>query len=97
MVRLSRPYHFKFFKGCLPQILLDPLLNTLSQMFINLYWKARNDNKTPSNDYRDIKRYKDRYKHRYKESMKWKLKTLTKWHKFYNWLEYEMQLLVPTS
>ena len=65
-------------------------------MFINVYWKARNDNKTPSNDYHDIKRYKDRYKHRYKESMKWKLKTLTKWHKFYNWLEYEMQLLVPT-
>ena len=29
---LNRPYHFKFFKGCLPQILLDPFLNTLSQM-----------------------------------------------------------------
>ena len=26
----SRPYHFKVFKGCLPQILLGPLLNTLS-------------------------------------------------------------------
>ena len=25
----SRPYHFKFFEGCLPQILLDPFLNTL--------------------------------------------------------------------
>ena len=25
---LSRPYHFKFFKGCLLQILLGPLLNT---------------------------------------------------------------------
>ena len=23
----------KFFKGCLPQILLDPYLNTLSQIF----------------------------------------------------------------
>ena len=28
MVCLSRPYHFKFFKGCLPQILLSPFLNT---------------------------------------------------------------------
>ena len=27
---LSRPYPFKFFKGCLPQILLSPLLNILS-------------------------------------------------------------------
>ena len=26
---LSRPYHLKFFKGCLPQILLGPYLNTL--------------------------------------------------------------------
>ena len=28
----SRPYHFKSFKGCLPQILLGPFLNTFSQM-----------------------------------------------------------------
>ena len=27
---LRRPYPFKFFKGCLPQILLGPFLNTLS-------------------------------------------------------------------
>ena len=26
---LGRPYHFKFFKGCLPQILLGPFLNIL--------------------------------------------------------------------
>ena len=26
------PYHFKFFKGCLPQILLGPFLNTLTQI-----------------------------------------------------------------
>ena len=32
MVCLSRPYHFKFFEGCLPQILLGPLLNTLPHM-----------------------------------------------------------------
>ena len=29
---LSRPYHFKFFKGRLPQISLGPLLNTFSEM-----------------------------------------------------------------
>ena len=29
MVCQSRPYHFKFFKGCLPQSSLDPFLNTL--------------------------------------------------------------------
>ena len=33
---LSRPYPFKFFKGCLSQNLLSPLLNTLSQMILNL-------------------------------------------------------------
>ena len=30
---LSRPYHFKFFKGCLPEILLGPLLNTSAHVF----------------------------------------------------------------
>ena len=29
----SKPYSFKFFKCCLPQILLRPFLNTLSQMY----------------------------------------------------------------
>ena len=28
----SRSYSFKMFKGCLPQILLGPFLNTLSQV-----------------------------------------------------------------
>ena len=32
MICLSRPYHFIFFKGCLPQILLGLVLNTLSQI-----------------------------------------------------------------
>ena len=32
MVCLSRSYPFKFFKGCLPQILLGLFLNTVSQM-----------------------------------------------------------------
>ena len=31
---VSRPYHFKFFKGCLPQILLGPFLNTLTHIVI---------------------------------------------------------------
>ena len=29
---LSKPYHFKFFKGSLPQILLGPFLNTLAHI-----------------------------------------------------------------
>ena len=29
---LSGPYHFKFFKGCLLQILLGPSLNTLTSL-----------------------------------------------------------------
>ena len=33
---VHRPYHFKFHKGCLPQILLGPFLNTLFQMFLDL-------------------------------------------------------------
>ena len=32
MVCLNRPRHFKFFKGCFSQILLDPFLNTLPQI-----------------------------------------------------------------
>ena len=31
-VCLNRPYTFKFFKGCLPQNLLSPLLNALSHL-----------------------------------------------------------------
>ena len=31
---LSRPHHFNFFKGCLPQISLGPFLNTSSQTII---------------------------------------------------------------
>ena len=31
---LSRPYPFKFFKSCLPQILLGPFLNTLSLTYV---------------------------------------------------------------
>ena len=32
MVCLGRPYHFRFFKGCLPQIILGPFLNTLTHL-----------------------------------------------------------------
>ena len=31
MVCLGRPYHFSFFKDCLPQILLGPFWNNLTQ------------------------------------------------------------------
>ena len=33
---LSRPYHFRVFKGCLSQTLLGPFLNTLSQMLMEM-------------------------------------------------------------
>ena len=33
---LSRPYHFKFLRGCLPQILLSPFLNTLTHIVVFL-------------------------------------------------------------
>ena len=33
MVCFGRPYHFKFFKGCLPEILLGPFLNDLTQLY----------------------------------------------------------------
>ena len=36
MVCLSKPYPFKSFKGCLPQISLGPFLNTLSLAFKSL-------------------------------------------------------------
>ena len=36
MVSLNRPYHFKFFKGCLPQVLLGPFLNSLTHIVIKV-------------------------------------------------------------
>ena len=33
---LRRPYHLIFFKGCLPQFLLGPFLNTLTQLVFEL-------------------------------------------------------------
>ena len=36
MVCSGRAYYFKVFKGCLPQILLGPLLNTLTHMCVKL-------------------------------------------------------------
>ena len=32
MVCLSRPYHFKYFKCCLPEVLLGPFLNNLTHL-----------------------------------------------------------------
>ena len=38
MVCLNRPYHFTFFKGCLPKVLPALFLNTLSQVkFVTPY------------------------------------------------------------
>ena len=34
-VCLGGPYHFKFFKDCLPEILLGPFLNTLSKIYVS--------------------------------------------------------------
>ena len=34
MVFLTRPYHFNFFKGCLPQVLLVHFLNTLPYLSV---------------------------------------------------------------
>ena len=42
MVYLSRPYPFKYFKGCLPQNLLSPLLNTLSHLILMSSWRFTN-------------------------------------------------------
>ena len=33
----GRLYHFKLFKGCFPQILFGPFLNTLTQMFLIIH------------------------------------------------------------
>ena len=38
MVCLSRAYPLKFFKGCLPQILLGRFLNTLSHLIYSVAW-----------------------------------------------------------
>ena len=35
---LGRPYHFKFLKGCLPQISLGSFLNTLSLMVLEVWF-----------------------------------------------------------
>ena len=38
MVGLGRPYYYlKFFKGCLPQVLLGPFLDTSTQLF-DILW-----------------------------------------------------------
>ena len=39
MVYPSRPYHFKFLKGCLPLVLPGPFLNTLT----NIHNKKENN------------------------------------------------------
>ena len=39
-VCLDRPYHFKFFKGCLPQILLGPFWYNMTHMTMILVLKG---------------------------------------------------------
>ena len=41
MVCLNRPYHFKFFKGCVPRISFGPFLNNLTQM---CFWSPSDSN-----------------------------------------------------
>ena len=36
MTCLGRPHPFKFFKGCFPQTLLGPFLNTLTHILVDL-------------------------------------------------------------
>ena len=36
MICLGIPYHFKSFKGCLPEILLGPFMNTLAHVSLRL-------------------------------------------------------------
>ena len=45
MVCLSKLYPFKFVKGCVPQILLGPLLNTwthISHLLVEFLWLTMN-------------------------------------------------------
>ena len=39
---LARPYPFKFFKDCLPPILLGPFLNTLSHYLVIIHLRIQN-------------------------------------------------------
>ena len=48
-ISYDRSYHFKFFKGCLPQISLGPFLNTLSHLYTSN--NANNSNNTLSHLY----------------------------------------------
>ena len=41
MVYLSRPYHFKVFKSCLPQISLGPYLNTWTHTRLEIDFKMK--------------------------------------------------------
>ena len=45
---LSRPYHFKFFKGCLRQILLGPFFNTLSHIILTVQYCFKSTGRHPA-------------------------------------------------
>ena len=44
MVFIGRLYRFKFYKGCLTQILLDSFLNTLTQLQVKMEENGKLDN-----------------------------------------------------
>ena len=54
IICLSRQYPFKLFKGCLARILLGPLFNTLSQMFLALIFSAAKAKKSNQEQIREI-------------------------------------------
>ena len=45
---LNRPYHFKFFKNCIPQTLLDSFLNKLSIALLETFQSNQNTTFFPS-------------------------------------------------
>ena len=43
MVYLGRPYHFKFFNGCLPQNLIGPFVSSLTHILLLIYTAGFSD------------------------------------------------------
>ena len=41
MACLGRPHHYKFFKGCIPQVLLGPFLNTLTHLLVFRFFSIK--------------------------------------------------------
>ena len=58
---LKRYGLLKFFKGCLPQILIGSFMNTLSQMYLRLYLAAYSEPSQTSNMELWLKFERDQY------------------------------------